>query len=88
MEPIPAGLGLDESEEDLFIGRKFNCTIFLGCTSNMSLSAGDRETIKFLVQNKLIDLIVTTAEGVEEDLIKCLSPTFLANFELKGSTLR
>ena len=86
-EPIPESLGLDEFEEDLFIKRKSNCTIFLGYTSNMC-SSGIRDTIKFLVQNKLVDCIVTTAGGVEEDFIKCLAPTFVGNFELKGSTLR
>nr|SVE88694.1 EOG090X07TT [Daphnia sinensis]SVE89318.1 EOG090X07TT [Daphnia sinensis]SVE89939.1 EOG090X07TT [Daphnia sinensis]SVE90567.1 EOG090X07TT [Daphnia sinensis]SVE91195.1 EOG090X07TT [Daphnia sinensis] len=87
IEPIPESLGLDEFEEDLFIKRKSNCTIFLGYTSNMC-SSGIRDTIKFLVQNKLVDCIVTTAGGVEEDFIKCLAPTFVGNFELKGSTLR
>ena len=87
MEPIPESLGPDEFEDDLFIKRKSNCTIFLGYTSNMS-SSGIRDTIKFLVQHKLVDCIVTTAGGVEEDFIKCLAPTFVGNFELKGSALR
>lgn len=51
-------------------------------------SSGIRDTIKFLVQNKLVDCIVTTAGGVEEDFIKCLAPTFVGTFELKGATLR
>jgi deoxyhypusine synthase len=51
-------------------------------------SSGIRETIQFLVQNKLVDCIVTTAGGVEEDFIKCMAPTFVGTFELKGSTLR
>jgi len=45
-------------------------TVFLGFTSNM-LSSGVRETIKFLVKNKLVDVIVTTTGGIEEDCIKC-----------------
>jgi len=36
----------------------------------------------------MIDCIVTTAGGVEEDLIKCLAPTFIGDFQLKGSALR
>jgi deoxyhypusine synthase len=36
----------------------------------------------------MIDCIVTTAGGIEEDFIKCLKPTFLGDFELKGSELR
>jgi deoxyhypusine synthase len=50
----------DGYEEDDFIKRKNNCTIFLGYTSNI-VSSGLRETIRFLVQHKLVDCIVTTA---------------------------
>lgn len=52
------------------------------------VSCGVRETIRFLVQHKMVDCIVTTAGGVEEDLIKCLAPTFLGSFELEGKRLR
>lgn len=45
--------------------QKTNCTIFLGYTSNM-VSCGVRETIKFLVKNKMVDCIVTTCGGIEE----------------------
>lgn len=31
---------------------------------------------------------MTTAGGVEEDLIKCLAPTYLGSFRLDGRTLR
>lgn len=31
---------------------------------------------------------MTTAGGVEEDLIKCLAPTFIGNFEMDGKNLR
>jgi len=31
---------------------------------------------------------VTTAGGIEEDLIKCLGPTYLGEFSLDGSELR
>lgn len=31
---------------------------------------------------------MTTAGGVEEDLIKCLAPTFIGSFELDGKNLR
>ena len=48
-----------------------NCKIFLGYTSNMA-SCGVRETIKFLAKHKMIDVIVASAGGVEEDFIKCL----------------
>lgn len=46
---------LDLLEEDEFIRRKHNCTIFLGYTSNM-VSCGVRDTIRFLVQHKMVRL--------------------------------
>ncbi|GAA6105220.1 deoxyhypusine synthase isoform X1 [Tachysurus ichikawai] len=63
------------------------CTIFLGYTSNL-ISCGVRESIRYLVQHKMVDVIVTTAGGIEEDLIKCLAPTFLGEFSLPGKELR
>ncbi|XP_021938994.1 probable deoxyhypusine synthase isoform X2 [Zootermopsis nevadensis] len=77
----------DVLEEDEFIRRNSNCTIFLGFTSNM-VSAGIRDTICFLVQHHMVDCIVTTAGGVEEDLIKCLAPTYIGDFHLEGRKLR
>ncbi|KAF8472096.1 Deoxyhypusine synthase-domain-containing protein [Kalaharituber pfeilii] len=62
-------------------------TIFLGYTSNL-VSSGLRETIRYLVQHKHVSAIVTTAGGVEEDIIKCLAPTYLGAFSLDGATLR
>ena len=35
-----------------------------------------------------VDVLVTTAGGIEEDLIKCLAPTFIGEFNLSGSKLR
>lgn len=35
-----------------------------------------------------VDVVVTTAGGVEEDLIKCLAPTYVGDFSLKGRELR
>ncbi|XP_051573024.1 deoxyhypusine synthase isoform X2 [Myxocyprinus asiaticus] len=63
------------------------CTIFLGYTSNL-ISSGVRESIRYLAQHKMVDVIVTTAGGIEEDLIKCLAPTYLGEFSLKGKALR
>lgn len=82
---------IDEDESDYYkdnkIREKTRCTIFLGYTSNMA-SCGMREIIRYLCEHKMIDVIVTTAGGVEEDFIKCLKPTFLGDFQLKGSELR
>ncbi|GAV53324.1 hypothetical protein ZYGR_0AI06080 [Zygosaccharomyces rouxii] len=62
-------------------------TIFIGYTSNL-ISSGLRETLRFLVQHNMVSAIVSTAGGIEEDLIKCLAPTYLGDFTLSGSTLR
>lgn len=82
-KPFTPDLGI----EDEFIRPRANCTIFLAYTSNM-ISSGIREHIRFLVKNKLVDCIVTTAGGIEEDLIKCHSDTFVGDFRLTGSRLR
>ncbi|XP_066449794.1 deoxyhypusine synthase isoform X2 [Eleutherodactylus coqui] len=63
------------------------CTILLGYTSNL-ISSGVRETLRYLAEHKMVDIIVTTAGGIEEDLIKCLAPTYLGDFSLKGAELR
>jgi deoxyhypusine synthase len=49
------------------------------------ISSGLREIFRFLVQHKLVDCIVTTAGGVEEDFIKCLAPTYLGDFTMQGN---
>lgn len=67
--------------------RPRECKIFLGLTSNL-ISSGMREIIKFIVKHKMVDVIVVTAGGVEEDIIKCLAPTHLGSFEMPGADLR
>ncbi|VVB69725.1 putative deoxyhypusine synthase [uncultured archaeon] len=67
--------------------RKKHCTIYLGFTSNM-VTSGLRDVFKFLAQHKLVDVIVTTAGGVEEDFIKCFHPFILGEFEASGKLLR
>ena len=66
---------------------KVKCTIFLAYTSNV-VSCGLREIVRYLAQHRLVDVIVTTAGGVEEDFIKCLAPSKLGAFDLRGSELR
>ncbi|CAL9693446.1 unnamed protein product [Knipowitschia caucasica] len=63
-----------------------SCTIFLSYTSNM-ISSGIRETIRYLVQHQMVDVLVTTAGGIEEDLIKCLGPVYLGDFTMSGKDL-
>lgn len=62
-------------------------TIFLGYTSNL-ISSGLRGTLRYLVQHSHISAIVATAGGIEEDLIKCLAPTFMGAFSTPGASLR
>ena len=61
--------------------------IYFGYTSNI-VSSGLRETVKFLVKNKKVDICVTTGGGIEEDIIKCLGDFILGDFMAKGSDLR
>lgn len=84
-EPVAADE--DEDLRDPAARAAVRTTIFLGCTSNL-VSAGTRETIRYLVQHRKVDCLVTTAGGVEEDLIKCLAPHYLGDFALKGAELR
>jgi len=73
--------GVDEE------GNKQKTTVFLGYTSNL-ISSGLRSTLKYLVKHKHVSAIVTTGGGIEEDLIKCLAPTQMGDFFLKGAQLR
>ncbi|XP_016017566.1 deoxyhypusine synthase isoform X1 [Rousettus aegyptiacus] len=86
LEPLPQD---EDQHADLTQSRRplTGCTIFLGYTSNL-ISSGIRETIRYLVQHNMVDVLVTTAGGVEEDLIKCLAPTYLGEFSLRGKDLR
>lgn len=67
--------------------RRERVTIFLGFTSNQ-VSSGNREIIRFLVEHKLVDALVTTTGGVEEDFIKTHAPFFVGDFRLDGAALR
>ena len=62
---------------------KTNLTIFLGYTSNMT-SCGVRDVIRFLVKHNMVDCLVTTGGGIEEDFIKCLAPTYVDEFDYSG----
>lgn len=75
-----------QEEVDADIVPEF-CKIFLGYTSNQ-VSSGNRELIRFLVQHKLVHVIVTSAGGIEEDFIKCMGKLHVGSFDLQGSELR
>lgn len=66
-------------KEDVFI--------YLGYTSNM-ISSGVRDIIRYLVQNKKVNVCVTTCGGIEEDIIKCLGDFVLGDFRAPGKELR
>ena len=66
---------------------KENAFIFFGYTSSM-VSSGLREIFRWLVKHKKINVIVTTAGGVEEDIIKCLGDFYLGDFRASGAELR
>jgi len=45
-------------------------------------SCGMREYIRYLCQHKMVDQIVTTTGGIEEDIMKCMAPCFIGDFAL------
>ncbi|OIR56135.1 MAG: deoxyhypusine synthase, partial [Amphiamblys sp. WSBS2006] len=64
-----------------------NTKIYFGYTSNMA-SSGVRDIIRFLAKHRMVDVIVTTAGGIEEDIIKCLADTFVGeSFTMDGREL-
>jgi deoxyhypusine synthase len=83
------GIQATELSKGIKIARKMikeKAKIFLTFTSNM-VSSGNREVIKFLVKHEFVHAIVTSAGGVEEDLIKCLRPFVLGSFDTPGRML-
>ena len=77
----------DPAYADPAVRARTGTKIFLGFTSNL-ISSGVREHLRFLAKNKMVDVFVTTAGGIEEDIIKCLGPTYQGDFGLKGANLR
>ena len=67
--------------------RREGATIFFGFTSNMA-SCGVRDIITWLCKEKLVDVLVTTVGGVEEDLIKLFKPFVLGSYDTPGKILR
>eukprot|EP00536_Pseudo-nitzschia_multiseries_P003976 jgi/Psemu1/186901/e_gw1.63.68.1 len=88
LSDVPFKDGVDDPEllsED--IRKRLRARIFLSYTSNQ-ISCGQREVLRFLAQHNMVDCIVTTAGGIEEDLMKCFQPTFMGDFKLDGRSLR
>ncbi len=61
--------------------------VYLGYTSNL-VSSGLRDIFRYLVEHKKVNVIVTTAGGIEEDIIKCLGDFVLGDFHADGAELR
>ncbi|EPS74589.1 hypothetical protein M569_00165, partial [Genlisea aurea] len=76
-----------QEEKSLAYRRSVRSKVFLGFTSNL-ISSGIRDIIRYLVQHHMVDVVVTTAGGVEEDLVKCLAPTYRGDFSMPGAFLR
>ena len=69
------------------------CAITLSkrCTDTPRHSAllVTRQTIRYLVQHNMVDVLITTAGGIEEDIMKCITPHYLGHFsKFKGPELR
>jgi len=67
--------------------RREKAFIYLGYTSNI-VSSGIRDIIRYLVEHKLVDVLVTTGGCIEEDFIKCLGDFKLGSFSEAGELLR
>ena len=87
MSDVPWKEGDDPELKDPTIRANIKTTIFLGFTSNM-ISCGNREVLRFLCQHKMIDCIVTTGGGIEEDFMKCFAPHYMGDFALDGKSMR
>lgn len=81
------GTHLHQAIEELKRMRDRKSKIFLGYTSNL-ISSGLRDIIGYLARNKYVDVIVTTAGGIEEDIIKTMKPSRLGEFSMDGAVLR
>jgi len=67
--------------------REEKAFIYLGYTSNL-VTSGLRDIFRYLAENNLINVIITTAGGIEEDIIKCLGDFKIGSFEASGKNLR
>lgn len=77
----------EEGFKDPKVREQVRTKIWLAYTSNL-ISSGLRETIRFLAQHSMVQVMLSTAGGIEEDLIKCMAPTHLGDFALEGVGLR
>ncbi|KAI5180775.1 deoxyhypusine synthase [Nematocida sp. AWRm80] len=81
------GTNLHRAITELLVAKRNKSKMFLGFTSNL-VSSGLRDILCTLAKHSCIDVIVTTAGGIEEDIIKTHHPSRLGEFDLDGATLR
>lgn len=72
---------------DAAVRAQTRCTTWLAFTSNQ-ISSGQRDVIRWLVQHRMVSVLVTTAGAVEEDAMKCLRPHYIGDYTLEGRALR
>ena len=65
----PCSAEPDPAHAEPAVRRRRHTKLFLGYTSNL-VSSGVREQIRWLVQHRMVDVLCTTAGGIEEDFIK------------------
>jgi len=51
-------------------------------------SCGMRDYLRYLCEHKMVDCIVTTCGGIEEDIMKCMADSYIGEFSLRGADLR
>lgn len=66
--------------------RRDKAKIYLTFTSNM-ISSGLRDIITFLVKHKFVDILVTSAGGVEEDIMKIKGTFKIGDFTASSQAL-
>mmetsp|Transcript_48476 Transcript_48476/g.113461 ORF Transcript_48476/g.113461 Transcript_48476/m.113461 type:complete len:393 (-) Transcript_48476:41-1219(-) len=84
-EPVAADEEADFCAEE--VRKRVRTKIWLSFTSNM-ISCGVRESIRFLAQHQMVQVMITTCGGIEEDLIKCMAHFHVGEFALDGLSLR
>jgi deoxyhypusine synthase len=75
------GLAIEE------IARMRTTKIFFGCTSSI-ISSGLRDVVAHIARHRLVDVMVISGGGIEEDITKTLLPHRIASFDLQGKVLR
>jgi len=84
---VPVAEDEDDEYKSKEVREKVRTKIWLSFTSNL-ISSGLRESICFLAKHSMIQVMITTAGGIEEDIIKCLAPTHVGDFAIDGLGLR